>query len=300
MYEIPQPIKDWIKEQFSSCNNQLAYDLSLFPGIREEALDNNFISYFSKLPGPFLFNSNWTIRIDAHFIGGGKHYYNWEVADIGLMIIFRQNGKIIRSKMVFLQSKKLYASTIDKIDEDPYNRLGMGRLLVNESEHKEITRQRLAKFEEKSKYKAFRKDSAQQRAMSSFERRFGINMYYLFYNPMILPHAIESPLRNRPVIDENKIGCRVIKKNYLDEALSIHNSNYIPSYGDLKYMLQGDHFNDMHVAGWRLEYFVTDLMLECKEGLIDNSPNFDSVHELLSSKSSPIAASLAITVDFNE
>src|SRR5687767_6445105 len=89
MYKVPNHIKEWIKQHFAKCNSQLANDISLFPGIREEALDNNFISYFSRIPGPFKFDPNWTVRIDAHFIGGGKHYYNWEVADIGLMLIFR-------------------------------------------------------------------------------------------------------------------------------------------------------------------------------------------------------------------
>lgn len=300
MYKVPAEINKWIKEQFANCNNQLAYELSIFPGIREESLDNNFISHFSKIPGPFAFDPNWTVRIDAHFIGGGRHYYNWEVADIGLMIIFRRNGKILRSKMVFLQSKKLYAASIEKVDEDPYNRMGMGRLLVTESEHKYIVKSRIAKFEERSKYKAFKKDSEQQKAMSSFQEKFDIHMYYLFYNPMILPYSIESPLRNRPILTDNKIGCRVIRKNYLDEALKIHPTKHIPSYGDIKYMLEGDHFNEEHTAGWRLEYFVADLMLECKEGLIDDSPNFETLYELLSRKSSPIAASLAITIDLTE
>jgi hypothetical protein len=58
------------------------------------------------------FGSHWTVRIDAHYIGGGRHYRTWEVADIGLMAIFRQGGKIQRSKLTFLQSKKLYASPL--------------------------------------------------------------------------------------------------------------------------------------------------------------------------------------------
>jgi len=300
MYKIPDHIKKWIKDHFENCNSQLANDLSTFPGIREEALDNNFISYFSRVPGPFKLDSNWTIRIDAHFIGGGKHYYNWEVADIGLILIFRRNGKIIRSKMAFLQSKKLYPSSIKYIPNDPYLRRGMGRLLVTEDEHKEIVKSRVAKFEEKSKYKAFKKDSEQQKAMDSFQKRFEINMYYLFYNPAVLPHEIESPLKERPDLPENKVGCRVIKKDFLDEALKIHEPNYTPSYGDIKYMLPSNYFSEGHTGGWRLEYFVTDLMLECKEGLIDDSPNFDTLSEIMSRKTGPIAASLAITIDLTE
>ena len=112
MYQIPLEIKEFLRKHFANCNQQLAHDLSLFPGIREESLDNNFISYFSRIPGPIKFDPNWTLRIDAHFIGGTSQFDTWEVADIGLMIIFRKNGKIIRSKMVFLQSKKLYGDLV--------------------------------------------------------------------------------------------------------------------------------------------------------------------------------------------
>ncbi len=300
MYQIPTEIFDFLKDHFAKCNDQLAYDLSIFPGIREESLDNNFISYFSRVPGPFKFDPNWTIRIDAHFIGGGRHYYTWEVADIGLMIIFRKKGKIIRSKLAFLQSKKLYADAIKPLERDPYHRMGMGKLLVTEDEHREFVKKRLISFEEKSKYKAFKKESEQQEAMSSFERRFKVDMYYLFYNTMVLPHQIETPLEQRPEIEKNLIGCRVIKKSFLDEALKIHGKNYTPSYGDIKYMLPGEYIQPEHEAGWRLEYFVIDLMLKCKEGLIDDSPNFESLQALLSQKSNPISAALSVTIDLNE
>jgi len=274
MYEVPLEIKEFIKGHFANCNAQLSYDLSVFPGIREESLDNLFISHFSRTPGPIKFDPNWTLRIDAHFIGGGRHYYNWEVADIGLMIIFRRKGRIIRSKMVFLQSKKLYPTSIKHIPTDPYFRMGMGRLLVTEEEHLEMVKSRTVKFEESSKYKVFKKNNEQQKAMSSFQERFDVTMYYLFYNPLVLPHTIKSPLEERPEMTENKIGCRVVTKKYLDEALETYSNNYIPSYGDIKYMLAGDYSNVEHTAGWRLEYFAIDLMMGCKEGIIDDSPNF--------------------------
>src|SRR6266849_1848609 len=171
MYIVPQAVRDFVKGHFEGCNAQLASALSNFPGIREESLDNNFIAYFSKFPGPIRFNPEWTIRFEAHFIGGGRHYLTWEVADIGLMIIFRRNGKILRSKMAFLQSKKLYADLVKPTQEDPLQRRGMGRLLETQQEHLEIVRPKTLRFEEKSKYKAFKKDDEQQHAMSKFQER---------------------------------------------------------------------------------------------------------------------------------
>jgi hypothetical protein len=300
MYELPQPIKDWIREQFASCNTQIAYDLSKFPGIREESLDNNFISYFSKIPGPLKFESNWIVTIDAYFIGGGHHYGRWEVADIGLIIIFRRNGILLKSKLAFLQSKKLYAASIRPILRDHQKRMGLGRLLVTGLEYEEIVASKLVKFEERSKYKAFKKDSEQQMAMSSFSEKFTVPMYYLFYNTLSLPHSVESPLQNAPPQTDNLIGCRVVKKESLDKAIKEKSSNYIPSYGDVKLLLQDDYRQEQHTAGWRLEYFVTDLLLDCKEGLIDNSPNFETLLFIMSRKTSPIAASLSITIDLRD
>lgn len=300
MYDIPKEIFDFVRTHLADCNNQLSYSLSLFPGIREESLDNNFISYFSKRPGPFRINPNWNIRFEAHFIGGGRHYYTWEVADIGLMIIFRKSGKIIRSKLAFLQSKKLYASNISVISRDQFDRMGMGKLLQTEDEHADLVKRKTVSFDERSKYKAFKKDSEQQHAMSSFQEKFGINMYYLFYNPLTIPHIIVSPLEHEIEMTDNTAGCRVMTKNYLDEALKIHPPNYRPSYGDIKYMLPGQFMNEEHTGGWRLEYFVSDLFMGCKEGLIDDSPNFETLLELLRQKSSPISAALSITIDLEE
>jgi len=297
MYQLPEEVIGFVRNHFSNCNDQLAHSLSLFPGIREESLDNNFIAYFSKIGGPVKVNPNWNVRFEAHFIGGGRHYHTWEVADIGLMVVFRKKGKIIRSKMAFLQSKKLYADNVKFPERDPYGRMGMGRLLDTDSEHRYKAKTKILKFEEKSKYKAFKKDSEQQNAMSSFQKHFGIKMYYLFYNPFVIPHIIQSPLEGEIGLTENKVGCRIMTKDVLDEALKIHSKNHTPSYGDIKYMLEGEFMDEEHAGGWRFEYFIADLLLRCKEGLIDDSPNFETLQELLHQKSNPISAALSITID---
>ncbi len=89
----------------AECNRRISFQLTTFPNAHEEALDLMFLSHFASMQGAIKFGSHWTVRIDAHFIGGGRHYETWEVADIGLMAIFRRGGKIERSKLTFLQSK---------------------------------------------------------------------------------------------------------------------------------------------------------------------------------------------------
>jgi len=125
-------------------------------------------------------------------------------------------------------------------------------------------------------------------------------MYYLFYNPLNIPHTITSPFEGQPDLSENKVGCRVMTKDFLDEALKIHPKNHMPSFGDIKYMLPGEFMQEEHAGGWRFEYFVADLIMRCKEGLIDDSPDFETLQGLLYQKSSPISAALSITIDNDE
>lgn len=297
MINLPEDVKHFMAKHVADCNDKIASNLSVFPNTHEESLDLTFISHFASKEGPIKFGSGWTVRFDAHYIGGGRHYRNWEVADLGLMVIFRRAGKIVRSKLAFLQSKKLYANTVKYKPIDPYYRMGMGRLLVTEPEHLELVEAKLLKYEEKSKYKAFKKDNDQQQAMSSFSDRFGVKMYYLFYNPVEIPWRIKSPVDTFPSITANKIGCRVIPKPFLDNALKGYERNHVPSYGDIKYLLEGDFSKDGHEAGWRMEYFINDLFTGCKEGLIDDSPNFQTMISLLNQKSAPISSALSITFD---
>jgi hypothetical protein len=159
---LPDDVQTFLLQLFSECNRRIAFQLSTFPNAHEEALDLSFISHFAHMQGAIKFGSNWTLRIDAHYIGGGRHYRTWEVADIGLMVIFRKKGKIARSKLTFLQSKKLYASALKYIPVDPYHRAGMGRLLVTEAEHRELVEPKVLKYSETSKYKALRMKSEQQ------------------------------------------------------------------------------------------------------------------------------------------
>ncbi len=299
--KIPNYVSEYIKSHFSSCNNQVTENLSTFPAIHEESLDMNFISYFSQNQTPVMLPCNWVIRIEAHFIGGGRHFVTWEVADIGLMIVFRRKGRVVKSKLALLQSKKLYANSLEYSEESKYiRRSGLGRLVVPDEDHLELIEDKLLVFKENSKYKAFKKDNEQQNAMSHFERRWNTKMYYLFYNPADIPHGVKMPMEKKPSIPENVIGCRVIPKDQLELALSSKISGYTPSYKDIRDGLPSELSGQDFTAGWRLENFVSDLMLECKEGLVDNSPNFESLLILMNQKSLPMSCALSITFDIQD
>src|SRR5437773_3499662 len=151
---LPAQVIEFLTSLIADCNRRISLQLATFPNAHEEALDLAFISNFASMQGAIRFGSHWTVRIDAHYIGGGRHYRTWEVADIGLMAIFRRGGKIQKSKLTFLQSKKLYASPLKLHEFDPYHRMGMGRLLVTEEEHTELVQPKLLKYSETSRYRA--------------------------------------------------------------------------------------------------------------------------------------------------
>ena len=58
-----------------------------------------FIEHFTQYGAPRRFNSGWTVRIDTHFLGGMRHWERrWEIADIGLLVHYRQNNQLVQSK----------------------------------------------------------------------------------------------------------------------------------------------------------------------------------------------------------
>jgi hypothetical protein len=262
--DLPSGVNDFVRKLFSVCNESVARQVSIFPFTHEEALDQLLISEFAKMQGPIELDSKWVIQIDAHYIGGGRHFRTWEVADIGLMVVFRNNGVIIRSKLVFLQSKKLFASAVKYRPIDPYFRQGMGRLLQTDVEHADLIKKRNLKFSTKSKYQALKAKADQADVMHSFAQRYGVELFYLLYNPYVLPWNIESPVRSLPIAVHNSVGCRVVPAKTLADGLATKQKGYAPSYQDVEGMFSGRQIALQANAGWRLEDFACDLFLACK------------------------------------
>lgn len=302
MEQIPDDVLEYMRSHFRVCNERVAEQLSLYPSAYEEHLDMSLIQYWAQRQAPIMFKSKWIIKADVNFMGGGRHYGAWEVADIGVVLIFRRKGKVIRSKMAFLQCKKLYASPL-KLKDNRNERFGygMGNLLINEGEHQEIISKTLYKYSEASKFEAFKVGSEQQAAMKAFQTRYEMKMHYLFYNPLTIPYQVTNPIdfTISQHIQPNDVGCRVMRKDDVDEALESYDKGYSPTYGDIKYMLPNEYNND-HQAGWRLEYFIVDLMMGCKEGVIDDSPTFQTLARFMNLKARPMNSSIAFTFDIME
>jgi hypothetical protein len=294
---LPVQVVEFLTSLIADCNRRISLQLATFPNAHEEALDLAFIAHFASMQGAIKFGSHWTVRIDAHYIGGGRHYRNWEVADLGIMAIFRRGGKIEKSKLTFLQSKKLYASPLKVQEYDPFHRQGMGRLLLTDDEHAEIVKPKLLKYTESSRYKALQLGSQQQEAMHSFSKRFETGIHYLLYNPSVLPWQIQTPVEQAPSIPENKVGMRVIPKGLVD-GMTGKEKGYSPSYTDISKTFAKQFKESSETAGWRIESFICDHFVTGNEGLVDESPDFRTMIGLLSEKTSPISSALSITFDY--
>jgi hypothetical protein len=57
----------------------------------------------------------------VHGIGSGplRHWRSWEVADIGVLVMFRRKGKLYKSKSALLQSKRLYPNEQPFEEDEP-------------------------------------------------------------------------------------------------------------------------------------------------------------------------------------
>jgi hypothetical protein len=106
---IPADVIRWFRTVFAQCNRKLARTMSIVPNVAEPALDMALIDHLTQYGAPQVLDSGWTVRVDTHFLGGLRHFSGkWEIADIGLLVHYRKNGKVLRSKAAVLQSKRLY------------------------------------------------------------------------------------------------------------------------------------------------------------------------------------------------
>lgn len=83
----------------------------------------------------------------------------------------------------------------------------------------------------------------------------------------------------------------------LRTALQDRPQGHSPAYHDLQHGLAAPFALDQHRAGWRLEHFVVDLLLECETGYIANSPDDGGLNYIFNRRTGPISAALALTID---
>ena len=283
---IPPRVISYIKGIFANSNRIVARAMDSNPHLREEYLDQLFLSSLIglnriaiKVP-----KTSWIIRIDTHFLGSRWMWDRWEVADIGLLLTFRQGGQVRRSKVGLLQSKRLYATEINEpTSEIDINPIGFGSLFISDAEFSEESTDRNFTFTPESKYLQLKYNDHQYKAIRDYERYNRIPIYYLFYNPSELPITVTIPAENKSTRKLN-VGCRVISA---DDVRGVMNqTKNSPSYQEL----------DLDRPHLKIQDFIEDLLL-CKKGHIISLPSDEAVQRLFYQRNAPISAAISISID---
>lgn len=305
---VPMEVVSWLKEAFSNCNNYVSAKLTNMPTTYETSLDMALIEYLSSVPSPVVTSSGWTISVSTHFLGGGRHFAEWpgqrrwEVADIGILIMFRQHRELVRSKVALLQSKRLYADEIDWDEDNPVAyMMGFGRLFDDTADWGAVATPRLFTFTDGSRYKALLKGDGQFQAIARYEEARHVPVYYLLYNPMQLPSVRSLPAQaGHDLAEANGVGCRVLPAADLQDAMAGLTDFVAPRFRDLPSpatlpVLAGD-----GLPGWRLEEFVANLVIQCRAGYIATSRHDAGLDYVFNRRNGPIAAAFQITIDAPE
>ena len=288
---LPRDVLDFLGRVFGEVNDRVSRKMSNMPTIHEPSLDMSVIEALSHHSAPFQLNSGWTIRLDTHYLGGGGHFGSWEVADIGMLVLFRNGGRIVRSKVGLLQSKRLYPieQPFDEDEVTDYLR-GFGRLYEDRDSYLAAARPRTLSFAKRSQYKVLHVSDRQWQTIEQYETRHGIPVYYLLYHPLRIPSKRTMPLTStRAPYGPNRVGARVVPASAMRDGLAKRNLGYVPSYGDLEFLLPAPFDIPDNAAGWRLEDFVAELLVTCEEGYIAEDRFDDGLMAVFSRRAGPIS-----------
>lgn len=296
---IPPDVRKWIRSVFRTCNERTATMISEMPNTHENALDLAFIAEVAKFAAPVQFPSKWIVRIDTHFLGGGRHWGEWEIADIGVLLQFRRGGKLLKSKVLLLQSKRLYPSE-EAYDEDTVAEYEMGfaRLFREDTSFGAVTQPRTFSYGDSSHYAALLAHAHQHKAIEEYEAGTGIPVYYMLYHPRRVPLKVVLPR----VVDKEKpeklvVGARVLPSKQLHAAMKDLPENQSPTWKQVKPLRPTPRARTTSGPGWLVEEFIADLAIDCKVGHVAQSANDVGLSNVFYRRAGPISAAFAVTFD---
>lgn len=292
MTEIPADVLEKVRAIFAQCNLRTTECISMNPNTQEEWLDHIWISEAVQFSTPQILSSGWIVKVEAHFLGGMRHLDRWEIADIGMLVHLRLGPEERRSKVVLLQSKRLYptAGTVREESASDYF-TGFARLADEEDESLSIAFATEYEFTTESCYKALRRGDSQTDRISQYEEKHGLRVYYQFYNPRDIPFTQVVPLAGyTPNEGDPGVGVRIVPAPIVRTALkdSTVETLRVSDLQDLDGLPSG---------GWRLEDFVADEVLACREGTPYGSIRDEPMQALFNRRAGPIAAAIAITIE---
>ena len=301
MIPFSPEVYDWLLGVFSHCNSRVSNMMTRNPNVHEETLDQKLISELDEYATPHSFSGGWTVNIETHWLGNFPLYYEegrrrgWEIADIGVLVVFSTAGHLVRSKIALLQSKRLFAiENAPEPDDDFFDRhfRGMRGLLPTDDKLNALKAPRSFTFTGESQYLSLEPQSRQYKSIKEYQARQQVPVYYLFYNPLGGPHTATVPMSGGAVAVEFTAGCRVVISAALDAAIIAVGTDESPRYSTI----QTIHADGVD-GGWPLERFVVDRLLQCKDGRRFDDLNDPYLDGALYNRTRPIVASVAVTID---
>lgn len=297
--DIPESVIDHVRRVFAAANDKVARTLSDHPSMHEEMLDQTLITELTAAPSAFFAGEQAAVVIESHWLGGRRMWGRWEIADIALMILLRRSGHLVLRKVALLQTKRLYSKevAVEELGPDDYM-IGIGRLGDRTGHATPLTVQRGFSFDEQSVYGALHAGSEQMDRIDVYEQARHIPVFYAFYNPQTLPfRATYPPLDGAGSVAPNLLGTRVQTSAHVHGHLATLPTGAAPNFGGLKDAASSAFSDPFAASGWRLENFVADEVLRCRQGaLFDGSADMN-LERLFYARSAPIMAAIAITIE---
>jgi len=295
---LPSDVTDWLLEVFRACGDHTARKMSRIPTVHETSLDFSVIEHLTNVSAPFHFESEWLVRIDTHFLGGMRHYERFEIADLGLLIHFRHGGKLIRTKLALLQSKRLYPNE-EGVDFDGpmFKRIGFGALHAGDDAFASVSDQRQFTFTADSGYRALKIRDDQYKKIDKYEETSHVPVYYSFYNPLTMPFTGQLPVPANTAVDGDcSVGFRVIPAQVIRDRVADRDDGTVPTYGDV-ISCRSPFDSEPHLGGWRLEHFVVNELIACNTGYRTEDRDDSTLSNVFFRRSGPISAAIAIGID---
>src|SRR5258706_16390070 len=99
---FPAAVYRYVRTVFRAANRRTCEKLARVPNCPEQSLDMTVIEFLSQYSGPRAVAPGWVVRIDVYYLGGLRHFAQWEVGDIGLLVFAKQRGTVISNKVAVL------------------------------------------------------------------------------------------------------------------------------------------------------------------------------------------------------
>lgn len=296
--KIPEVVIDYVRNVFAAANDKVTRTMSVHPSMHEESLDHVLIMELSSTPPAFFAREQVAISLESHWLGGRHLFGRWEIADIAFFVILRHTGKLVARKVTLLQTKRLYSKEVPVAPMDPFDYLiGIGRLADRTDPQVPMAWQRRFRFEGRCEYAAMTAGHDQVQRIDRYEESRGIPVYYGLYNPLAIPYEADYPASNGcPPVASNDLGMRVLTARTVHAALASLDMDQAPTFDGLT-TSQLDTNDAESAHGWRIENFVADEVLRCRQGQRFDSTTDEKLSDLLYRRSAPIAAAIMMTID---